>query len=31
MAEEFNENWDLWQIVGFLEKFGIGVQNGYCK
>lgn len=23
----FNENWELWQIVGFLEKFGIGVQN----
>ena len=27
IAEEFNENWELWQIVGFLEKFGIGVQN----
>ena len=27
MAEEFNENWNLWQIVKFLEKFGIGVQN----
>jgi len=27
MSEEFNENWELWQIVGFLEKFGIGVQN----
>ena len=27
MAEAFNENWELWQIVGFLEKFGIGVQN----
>ena len=27
MAEEFNENWELWQIVGFLEKFGIGAQN----
>lgn len=27
MAEEFNQNWELWQIVGFLEKFGIGVQN----
>lgn len=27
MAEQFNENWELWQIVGFLEKFGIGVQN----
>lgn len=27
MAEQFNENWELWQIVGFLERFGIGVQN----
>ena len=27
MAEEFNQNWELWQIVGFLEKFGIGVKN----
>ena len=27
MAEDFNENWELWQIVGFLEQFGIGVQN----
>lgn len=27
MAENFNENWELWQIVGFLEKFGIGVQS----
>lgn len=27
MAESFNENWEVWQIVGFLEKFGIGVQN----
>lgn len=27
MAEDFNENWELWQIVGFLEKFGIGVQS----
>ena len=30
-AEEINEsfiaNWDLWQIVGFLEKFGIGPQS----
>lgn len=24
---EINEKWDLWQIVGFLEKFGIGTQN----
>lgn len=27
MAEDFNENWESWQIVGFLEKFGIGVQS----
>lgn len=27
IAEEFVEKWELWQIVGFLEKFGIGAQN----
>ncbi len=27
MAQAFNENWELWQIVGFLEKFGIGANN----
>ena len=27
IATQFTENWELWQIVGFLEKFGIGVQN----
>lgn len=27
MAESFNENWELWQIVGFLERFGIGPSN----
>ncbi|MGN1271239.1 MAG: ATP-dependent RecD-like DNA helicase [Clostridia bacterium] len=27
ISEEFNEKWDLWQIVGFLEKFGITGQN----
>ena len=27
MAEEFNLKWDLWQIVGFLEKFGINASN----
>ena len=27
ISDQFNENWELWQIVGFLEKFGIGVQN----
>ena len=29
ISEEFNEKWELWQIVGFLEKFGISTQN--CK
>ena len=27
ISNQFNESWELWQIVGFLEKFGIGVQN----
>lgn len=27
IAEEFLEKWELWQIVGFLERFGIGAQN----
>ncbi len=27
MGEEFNEKWELWQIVGFLEKFGISANN----
>ena len=27
ISEAFVENWELWQIVGFLEKFNIGVQN----
>lgn len=27
MANSFIENWEVWQIVGFLEKFGIGVEN----
>ncbi len=27
MADEFNQNCDIWKIVGFLEKFGIGIQN----
>lgn len=27
IADEFNEKWELWQIVGFLEKFGIANQN----
>ena len=29
IAEEFNEKWELWQIVGFLERFGISTAN--CK
>lgn len=27
IVEEFNQNWDLWQIVGFLERYGIGAAN----
>lgn len=27
IAEEFNEKWDLWQIVGALEKFGVSPTN----
>lgn len=27
MSDEFNKNWELWQIVGYLERFGIGPQN----
>lgn len=27
IAEEFMEKWELWQIVGFLEKFGIGARK----
>ena len=27
IAESFIENWEVWQIVGFLEKFGIGPQS----
>ena len=29
ISEEFNQKWELWQIVGFLEKFGISTSN--CK
>lgn len=29
IAHEFNEKWELWQIVGFLERFGISASN--CK
>ncbi|MEE0866303.1 MAG: AAA family ATPase [Clostridia bacterium] len=27
MAECFVENWEVWQIVGFLDKFGIGAEH----
>ena len=27
ISQSFNENWDIWQIVGYLEKFGIGPQS----
>ena len=27
MSESFVENWEVWQIVGFLERFGIGAEN----
>ena len=29
MSNQFIENWEVWQIVGFLEKFGIGAE--YAK
>ena len=27
IGEEFNEKWEVWQIVSFLEEFGIGANN----
>ena len=27
ISESFIENWELWQIVGFLERFGIGAES----
>ncbi|MDO5557084.1 MAG: ATP-dependent RecD-like DNA helicase [Clostridia bacterium] len=27
ISEAFIQNWDLWELVRFLEKFSIGVQN----
>ena len=27
IGNAFIENWEVWQIVGYLEKFGIGPQN----
>lgn len=29
MSASFIENWEVWQIVGFLERFGIGAE--YAK
>lgn len=27
ISQSFNENWKVWQIVSYLEKFGIGPQS----
>lgn len=27
ISESFIQNWEVWQIVGFLEKFGIGAEH----
>ena len=27
MAASFLENWEVWQIVGFLERFGLGAEH----
>ena len=27
ISESFIEHWEVWQIVGFLERFGIGAEN----
>lgn len=27
MGEDFVQNWEIWQIVGFLERFGIGAEH----
>ena len=27
IAKSFIEHWEVWQIVGFLERFGIGAEN----
>ncbi len=27
ISQSFVENWEVWQIVGFLDKFGIGPQS----
>lgn len=27
ISESFVQNWEVWQIVGFLERFGIGAEH----
>lgn len=27
ISEDFVQNWEVWQIVGFLERFGIGAEH----
>jgi len=27
ISESFIESWEVWQIVGFLQKFNIGIEN----
>lgn len=27
ISESFIENWEVWQIVGFLERFGLGAES----
>lgn len=27
ISQSFQENWEIWQIVGYLEQFGIGPQS----
>ena len=27
ISQSFNENWEVWRIVSYLEKFGIGPQS----
>lgn len=27
ISQSFQENWEIWRIVGYLEKFGIGPQS----
>ena len=27
MSQDFIQNWEVWQIVGFLERFGLGAEH----